>query len=87
MNSPNLETEIDSWFRNIVKQIHCGLKMPCTHPKECTHKKEEKMVRRKRIGIQRCYQRCCGILKEGEFARLSKQRKSLEFLLLISLVI
>lgn len=41
MNSPNLETEIDSWFRNIVKKIHCGLKMPCTHTIECMHKKEE----------------------------------------------
>lgn len=39
MNWLNWETEIERWLRNIVKQIHCGLKTTCTHTIKCTNEK------------------------------------------------
>lgn len=43
MKRLNRETEIESWLRNIVKQIQCGLKTPCTHTMKSTNEKKKKM--------------------------------------------
>lgn len=49
MNWLNWETEIESWLRNIVKQIQCGLKTPCTHTMKSTNEKKKKKMKIKKI--------------------------------------
>lgn len=48
MNWLNWETEIESWLRNIVKQIQCGLKTPCTHTMKSTNEKKKKKMKIKK---------------------------------------
>lgn len=49
MNLLNWETEIESWLRYIVKQIHCGLKKPWTHTIKCTNEEKMKKMKKKKI--------------------------------------